>query len=97
MKKYAIFDQAGVQYGLPAKEFDSLEAAEKTLDFLMKRREEMRLESQAAARELAVADGHGPEHRERQLVEAIDRWNNEKDRTYSIKMCEVTPWVPATT
>lgn len=99
MKQFAIFDNEGVQFGLPAREFPSLEAAQSTLDFLLQRREEMKAESQAAARELAMATGWDNEtaQREADLQAAIDRWQKEKDRTYSIKLREVTPWVPATT
>lgn len=96
MREFAIIDNDGQLFGLPAKTFTSLEAAEAAMKFLDDRRAEMKREAEEAESYLSTHTGWDNEtaSQEQQLHDAVARWAREKDRTYKIRVREVGPWNP---
>lgn len=97
-EQFAIRDDRGVIFGMRQETYVSREAAQKALDFLEARRKEMKQEAHRAHIELSTHTGWDNEtaSREAALREAVARWDNEKDRTYSIARREVSPWETVT-
>lgn len=93
MKQYAIRDQAGELFGLPAKTFDNEEAAKNAYRFLQQTRERLRKEAAEATSELAAGNwDNETAARERDLEDAVDRWRREQPRQWTVVVREVTEW-----
>lgn len=93
MIEFGIIDDKGELFGLPARTFDSLEAAKSTFDFLVQRRADMKRESYQA--ELALAEGVKDVAEGHRLQEVMARWGGERDRRFYIVRREVGEWVKA--
>lgn len=91
--EFAIIDDRGQQFGLPARTFVDRSAAESALEHLQLRRAEISDEAQQARDQL-----NGPfQHRltdemRTRYQEAIQRWENEAPRTYSVYQRYVGSW-----
>lgn len=92
--EFAIVDNNGVFFGLPAKTFVSQQAAQDVLDYLGKRRDEMHQEALQAESQLRgpfkrknIAEAHA-----RDLEEAVARWKAEEPRSYRIVVRPVGEW-----
>lgn len=97
MREFAIIDDDGKLFGLPAKTFTSFEAAESVMHVLQNRRAEMKAQAEEAAVELAKSSlltGEAMEHRRQELTDCIQRWELEGPRRYTIYGREVSPWAP---
>lgn len=95
--EYAIFDDDGKQFGLPARSWTSIEAANQALDYLRQRRREMEQKAVDAKAELDFTLRKEPlpvQHREA-LESAVAAWDREKERVYSVLKREVGQWQPA--
>lgn len=94
--QFAILDDRGQIFGMRATTYTSLEAAEQALTFLQERRRGMEDEARKAADDLALTKGWDNDTLDRReaLKEAVKRWENEKERSYSIMRREVSPWTP---
>lgn len=100
--EYAIRDDAGNFWGLPAKQFDSPAAAYKAFDYLKERRDALRDEAVAARAELdalktvdpgtTVGGEEGIAARSRDLQEAIERWEREEPRRWQIVKRQISSW-----
>lgn len=92
-QQFAIIDDRGQQFGLPAREFNSKEAAEEALDFLRGRRRAWEQDAAQALEELTTSENMNSSRRQ-ELEDRIRRWDVERDRSYQVMRREVTPWTP---
>lgn len=92
--EYAIVDNAGVFFGLPAKTFTSQEAAQAVLDYIGRRRDEMHQEALSAESQLTgvFQRKNLTEDHRRALEETVARWKAEEPRSYSIVVRPVGEW-----
>lgn len=88
--EFAIRDQDGAFFGLPARSFVSRAAANDTLHFLMQQRARMEAEATEAAKQLRESDLPGPLHVA--WNDAIERWAYEEPRQWRIVEREATDW-----
>lgn len=89
--EYAIFDDRGVQFGLPAKSFTDRDAADRALEFLRDRRREI----EKTAHDADEALKNNPDatyEQKKEWQEEVIRWDQEKSRVYSICKRAVGPW-----
>ncbi len=90
INEYAVIDNHGVLFGLPAKTFIEPEAAVAVLDSLRRSRERMQVEAEAAQRVLAT--GVETIQQGEQLQELVQRWEKERTRSWTIYGRTVSPW-----
>lgn len=94
--EYAVRDNDGALFGLPATMFTSEEAARKVLEFVTSQREEMRRNAVIAQRVLDdTVRKPGFEERAR-LNETVARWQREKERVFTVVRRQVSPWEAVT-
>ncbi len=97
MQEFAIIDNDGKLFGLPAKTFTSRTAAHEAMHYLMQRRKEMKDEAKTAAELLASREfllREDVAKTRQEFEDTIRRWELEEPRRYSIYSREVSPWVP---
>lgn len=92
MKEYAIFDNNGVQFGLPARSWRTVEELDRAFDVLVARRSEMQQEAVEARQQIEAGDAPVPV--QQRMQDAVQRWELEKQRSYVKRMREVGPWNP---
>jgi hypothetical protein len=89
--EYAIFDDRGVQFGLPAKTWDTREAVDNALEFLGDRRREME-RTAVLAQEALDQQPMADREQKREWQEEVMRWDQEKSRVYTVLQREVGSW-----
>lgn len=90
--EFGIIDDQGVLFGLPARTFESIEAAKNIFDFLVQRRADMKRAANDAQTELQLGVKEADRHR---LQDVVEVWAREKDRRFTIVRREVSDWEPA--
>lgn len=87
--EYAIFDDQGQQFGLPARSWLSKEACQAAFDFLEQRRLQMASDAAEARGRLSFVKSRQARD---ELISTIARWENEEHRSYRILRRQVSPW-----
>lgn len=90
--EYAVRNEAGQLWGLPAATYVTEEAAREVLTFVEERRSNMKREAQMARKELTGPLFVGTPADKADLEEAIHRWDLEKDRSWAVARREVGQW-----
>lgn len=92
-QEYAIRDERGELFGLPAATFLTRDAVDKAMEMLTRVRDRMEQEAQDAQR--LLDDPRAPAETEANrvaLLETVERWAREKPRQWRIVTRQISDW-----